>query len=82
MSRLKSLEGYATDIWESEADFQAFAKEQLMPMAGAFAEERGGPHGMGLIPHLRKPSTSTFRDARPDRVQLAEYGQVLRPACR
>jgi hypothetical protein len=31
----------ATDIWESEADFQAFAKEQLMPMAGAFAEERG-----------------------------------------
>jgi hypothetical protein len=31
----------ATDIWESEADFQTFAKEQLMPVAGAFAEERG-----------------------------------------
>jgi hypothetical protein len=31
----------ATDIWESAADFQAFAKERLMPIAGAFAEERG-----------------------------------------
>jgi hypothetical protein len=31
----------AVDIWESEADFQTFAKEQLMPVAGAFAEERG-----------------------------------------
>jgi hypothetical protein len=31
----------ATEIWESEADFQAFAEERLMPIAGAFAEERG-----------------------------------------
>jgi hypothetical protein len=31
----------ATDIWESEADFQAFADERLMPAAGAVAEERG-----------------------------------------
>jgi len=31
----------ATDIWESEADFQTFAKERLMPTAAAFAEERG-----------------------------------------
>ena len=30
----------ATDIWESEADFQAFTKERLMPLAGAFAQER------------------------------------------
>lgn len=28
---------YATEIWESEADFQTFAKERLMPIA----EERG-----------------------------------------
>ena len=27
--------------WESEADFQTFAKERLMPIAGAIAEERG-----------------------------------------
>jgi hypothetical protein len=32
---------YATEIWESEADFQTFAKERLMPIAGAIAEERG-----------------------------------------
>src|SRR5215213_4556302 len=31
----------ATDIWQSEADFQEFAQERLMPIAGAFAEERG-----------------------------------------
>jgi hypothetical protein len=31
----------ATDIWENEADFQAFAKERLTPIAGALAEERG-----------------------------------------
>ena len=31
----------AIDIWESEADFQTFAKERLMPTAAAFAEERG-----------------------------------------
>src|SRR6476659_6473241 len=31
----------ATDIWESEADFQTFAKERLMPTAAAFSEERG-----------------------------------------
>jgi hypothetical protein len=31
----------ATDIWESEADFQTFAKERLMPISQAFAEERG-----------------------------------------
>jgi hypothetical protein len=31
----------ATDIWQSEADFQEFAEERLMPIAGAFAEERG-----------------------------------------
>ena len=31
----------ATDIRESEADFQTFANERLMPIAGAFAEERG-----------------------------------------
>jgi hypothetical protein len=32
---------YATEIWESEADFQIFAKQRLMPIAGALAEERG-----------------------------------------
>jgi hypothetical protein len=31
----------ATDIWESEAHFQAFAEERLMPISRAFAEERG-----------------------------------------
>ena len=31
----------STDIWESEADFQTFAKEQLMPVARAYSEERG-----------------------------------------
>jgi hypothetical protein len=32
---------YATEIWESEADFQKFAEERLMPIAAAVAEERG-----------------------------------------
>lgn len=32
---------YATEIRESEADFQTFARERLMPIAGAIAEERG-----------------------------------------
>jgi hypothetical protein len=32
---------YATEIWESEADFRTFAKERLMPIAGGVAEERG-----------------------------------------
>jgi hypothetical protein len=31
----------AVDIWESEADFQTFAEERLMPTSKAFAEERG-----------------------------------------
>jgi hypothetical protein len=31
----------ATDIWETEADFQTFAKERLRPTAQAFAQERG-----------------------------------------
>jgi hypothetical protein len=31
----------ATDIWESEADFQTFAEERLMPIAKVLAEERG-----------------------------------------
>jgi hypothetical protein len=31
----------ATDIWQSEADFQEFAEERLMPISGAYAEERG-----------------------------------------
>ena len=34
----------ATDIWESEADFQAFAKEQLMPMAARV--RRGARYSM------------------------------------
>jgi hypothetical protein len=31
----------AVDIWESEADFQTFAEERLMPTAKALAQERG-----------------------------------------
>jgi hypothetical protein len=31
----------AVDIWESEADFQKFAEERLMPFAKAFTQERG-----------------------------------------
>jgi hypothetical protein len=31
----------ATDIWQSEADFQEFAQERLRPIAEAFAQERG-----------------------------------------
>ena len=31
----------ATEIWESEADFQTFANERLIPTAQALAEERG-----------------------------------------
>jgi hypothetical protein len=31
----------ATDIWQSEADFQEFAEERLRPISGAYAEERG-----------------------------------------
>ena len=31
----------ATDIWESEADFQTFLEERLMPTSQALAEERG-----------------------------------------
>jgi heme-degrading monooxygenase HmoA len=31
----------AVDIWESEAHFQAFAKERLMPSARKILQERG-----------------------------------------
>jgi hypothetical protein len=31
----------AVDIWESEADFQTFAKERLMPSAQKISQERG-----------------------------------------
>ena len=31
----------AVDIWESEADFQTFAKERLMPIARKVSQERG-----------------------------------------
>jgi hypothetical protein len=31
----------AVDIWESEADFQTFAKERLMPSAQKVSQERG-----------------------------------------
>jgi hypothetical protein len=33
----------AVDIWESEADFQTFAKERLMPSAQKVSQERGIP---------------------------------------
>ena len=32
---------HAVDIWESAADFQRFAQEQLMPSTKKIAEERG-----------------------------------------
>jgi hypothetical protein len=39
---------HATDIWESEADFHAFTKDRLMPIAAAVAQERGiSMDGMG-----------------------------------
>jgi hypothetical protein len=39
---------HATDIWESEADFHAFAKDRLRPIAEAVAQERGiSMDGMG-----------------------------------
>jgi hypothetical protein len=31
----------AVDIWESEADFQTFAKERLMPSAQKVSQKRG-----------------------------------------
>jgi hypothetical protein len=31
----------AVDIWESEADFQTFANERLMPSAQKISQERG-----------------------------------------
>lgn len=31
---------HVVDIWESEADFQTFLEERLMPAAKAFAQER------------------------------------------
>jgi hypothetical protein len=31
----------AVDIWESEADFQTFVEERLMPMSKQLAQERG-----------------------------------------
>jgi heme-degrading monooxygenase HmoA len=32
---------HVVDIWESEADFQTFLEERLMPAAKAFAQEHG-----------------------------------------
>jgi hypothetical protein len=32
---------HVVDIWESEADFQTFLEERLLPAANAFAQERG-----------------------------------------
>ena len=54
----------ATDIWESEADFQTFATERLMPIAGALAEELGISTDGISAPTLRKPSTSMYRGVR------------------
>src|SRR5688572_25471500 len=31
----------SVDIWESEADFQTFVEERLMPMSKELAQERG-----------------------------------------
>jgi hypothetical protein len=54
----------ATDIWESEADFQMFAEERLIRSLVRSQRSAASP-SMGLdSPCSRRPTTSTFRDGR------------------